>query len=105
MIDDAALLQADVTIIAGILIFLTVAPPPMKDKIAQFKKEKRNFVSIVLTMILLVFCAISALLGSYFSILLLTAKFALIGGLGGVIVTIVTIMSKPGWTTSQRPTT
>ncbi|MFL6328308.1 MAG: hypothetical protein ACJ71I_12630 [Nitrososphaeraceae archaeon] len=74
MIDDAALPQADVTVIASILIFLTVAPTLMKDKIAQLTKETRHLLSIVLTMAILVLSAILALFGTSSSILLLTAK-------------------------------
>jgi hypothetical protein len=74
MIDDAALPQADVTVIASILIFLTVAPTPMKDKIAQLTKETRHLLSIVLTIAILVLSAILALFGTSSSILLLTAK-------------------------------
>jgi hypothetical protein len=74
MIDDAALPQADVTVIASILIFLTVAPTPTKDKIAQLTKETRHLLSIVLTMAILVLSVILALFGTSSSILLLTAK-------------------------------
>src|SRR5919202_989559 len=66
----------------------------MKNKFTQLMQQTRLFISTVLTIAIIVLCAILALLGST-SIIFLTAKLVFVGGLCGVIVTIVIIMPKP----------
>jgi uncharacterized membrane protein (DUF485 family) len=94
MIDDAALLQADATVIVGILIFLTLAPIGKEEQeFRELMKQRKVFLSTIFTIVTLVLSAIFVLLWSFSA-----AESAFILGLLGVVVTIVIIMPKPRFT-------
>jgi hypothetical protein len=85
------LFQADVTVIAGILIFLTIGQAEAKSKEAQFTQQNRVFISILATMASLIACAGFAL----FEINLLVAKWLFVVGQFAVATTVMVILPRP----------
>jgi hypothetical protein len=103
MITDADLLQANATLIAGILIFLTIAP--FSGKITEHIKGSRLLLAIVYITLSLFALSTTTIffVGDIPERVLFIAKFSTLAGIVGIMFAIATIMGRlPRAQTTQR---
>jgi hypothetical protein len=103
MADDSALLQANATVVAGILIFLTLAPFS-KTVVAKIKEKKNIVWTVYLTLISLIISVLAILLwpllpGMMYNVLIFAiSRIAFVLGLMGVLGSIYVILHGiPKW--------